>query len=100
MEKHIKNYITHFDIIIDEYVPCEHCKTKQGFDFHHIINRMKARPELDEVENIILLCTKCHELAHKSKLSRGLLYTIHREKLLSKGAYNKELFDKFVREAI
>jgi len=59
--------------ILDEhgYIFCEKCKINNSFSFavHHIIFRSEApkHKELHNEKNLIILCDKCHSLAHGKK---------------------------------
>ena len=82
MKKHVKIYLKHFGYItgfyncnMDEFVPCEHCGNK-AVDIHHIIYLSQGGK--DEIENLMALCRKCHDMAHNSELSQSDLLIMHR----------------------
>ena len=84
MQKYVKNYLTHFDLGEQDICQCEACGKQgrldgDGFDIHHIHGRIS-----DEVNNLILLCRKCHERAHGGihPLSKGEFQYIHNKFLL------------------
>jgi hypothetical protein len=56
------------------YLFCEHCKATNTcqFETHHIIYRSEKpnHKHLHDKRNLILLCIKCHNDYHKSKLMR------------------------------
>jgi len=87
MQKHVKNYLKHFDIGEQDTVLCEVCGKAGridhgGFDLHHIVFRSHGGG--DNVENIICLCLKCHRASHgleKTYLHKDVLQTIHNLKL-------------------
>lgn len=84
MQKHIQNYLKHFDIGEQDVWMCEAC-TRQfhinnGLEIHHIIFR--SHGGTDDVKNCICLCVKCHTKAHNEKLSKGELQYIHNNFLL------------------
>ena len=35
MKKHVKVYITYFNYVIDDHIPCECCKAR-AVDIHHL----------------------------------------------------------------
>lgn len=44
---------------------CEICGGRRGLQIHHsLYHRMKGKPELDEEENLELVCSVCHEYAN------------------------------------
>jgi len=111
MERHTKNYTSHFEIGSQDYFTSEMpiivagmpelISGAAGFEIHHIINRMKARPELDQVENLICLTTEQHADAHKKKYSRIQLFKIHKEFLIKYGKpYDEEFLQQLMNEAI
>ena len=61
MQLHIKNYMEHYDLVPDSYIPCSKCN-KPAVDIHHIV--FKSQGGSDEIENLIPLCRKCHDIAH------------------------------------
>jgi 5-methylcytosine-specific restriction endonuclease McrA len=87
MQKHTANYFKYFSIGMEDTIFCEVCGMggrvdRGGFDLHHIVPRSQGGG--DEVENIILLCRKCHNAAHgleKTYLHKDVLKAIHNEKL-------------------
>ena len=87
MKAHVRNYFKHFDIGMEDVVYCENCGKagrvdKGGFDLHHILPRSHGGG--DEVDNIILLCRRCHNAAHgleKTYLHKDVLQHIHNKNL-------------------
>ena len=52
------------------YNYCEYCKKSAVYQFHvhHLVHRSKCnRKEVHKIENLILLCDKCHTLLHNNK---------------------------------
>ena len=45
---------------------CALCKRK-GTQIHHIIYRSEDQSKIDDIDNLILLCTECHNTVHESK---------------------------------
>lgn len=68
-----------------DFIPCEHCG-KRAVDIHHIIYR--SHGGTDEVENLIALCRKCHDMAHDNELTQGDLKLLHARRM---GATTKEM---------
>ena len=84
MQKHVKLYMKYYDYGEQDFVPCEHCG-KKAVDIHHIIYRSQGGK--DEIDNLIALCRKCHDMAHNEELTKGDLMLLHRRK----GASTKEM---------
>ena len=83
MKSHVRNYFKHFGIGEQDVICCEVCgksgrADSSGFDLHHIIARSHGGG--DSVDNIILLCRRCHNAAHgleKTYLHKDVLSEIH-----------------------
>ena len=96
MKKHTRIYLKHFkyitgfyDATFDCFVPCEHCG-KKAADIHHIIYRSQGGK--DEIENLIALCRKCHDMAHNNELTKGDLMLLHRRRMgATTGVMGKKL---------
>jgi 5-methylcytosine-specific restriction endonuclease McrA len=78
MKTHIRIYLNYFDLGEQDEILCEGCMrggrvNGEGLDLHHIWGRGKGK---DVVQNLMLLCRKCHEKAH-STLSKSELQLIH-----------------------
>ena len=65
MQKHTKNYLKHHDYCKEDIILCEVCGT-QAVDIHHKIHRSQGGS--DEVENLVALCRKDHEAAHRGEI--------------------------------
>ena len=83
MLKHIKVYLTYYDIGEQDVISCENCPhsgriDRGGFDIHHINGRGKGK---DVIENLMCLCRKCHDKANTNELSRKELQEIHNRHL-------------------
>lgn len=83
MQLHTKIYFDHYGIGYypdgsHDFIACEVCKNK-AIDVHHIYGRGGDDP--NRIENLIALCRKCHEMAHKEELTKGDLHVIHNSKL-------------------
>jgi len=79
MQKHVSNYLRHFDIGETDTWYCEGCMREfpinNGLQIHHIIYRSHGGG--DEVENCISLCVNHHDQAHSCKISQSELKLIH-----------------------
>lgn len=64
MKSHVKNYINHRDIGMDDIFMCEYCRKEKAVDIHHLSYRSHGGNDLPD--NLIALCRKCH-LAHHTK---------------------------------
>lgn len=78
MKSHTQIYLSYFDLGLQDIITCEGCLRPgrvdgEGFDLHHIWGRGKGK---DVIQNLMLLCRKCHEKAH-STLSKSELQLIH-----------------------
>ena len=90
MQKHCKNYMKYFGYGEQDKILCEHCG-RVACDLHHIVYR--SHGGTDEVENIIALCRKCHEMAHNSELTQGDLKLLHARKMgATTGVMGKNLW--------
>ena len=69
MKRHVKNYLKAlgYSIADRDTILCERCG-KTPCVIHHIV--YKSQGGSDEYKNLIALCTGCHELAHKKKISK------------------------------
>lgn len=45
---------------------CRVCNTKKSLQYHHL--KFRSQGGEDTVENLLLLCFKCHEEVHKRRL--------------------------------
>ena len=96
MKKHVKVYLKYFRYIsgfvnpvMTEFVPCEQCG-KKSVDIHHII--FKSQGGTDEIENLIALCRKCHNMAHDNELTKSDLNMLHRRRMVATtGVMGKKL---------
>ncbi len=61
MEPHKKIYLNYFSLREGDWAPCEKCQMRLGHDVHHITGRGDGK---DVIENLMLLCRKCHALFH------------------------------------
>jgi DNA mismatch repair protein MutS len=59
---------------------CHVCKSKKDLHTHHIKHQkdfVKAtqRKEMNDIDNLVSLCTKCHEMVHKDEINLRLIDT-------------------------
>ena len=74
MKKHTKIYLEYFNIGEQDYIPSE-LSGSPAQDVHHI--RYRSQLGKDNIENLIALTRKEHELAHSGKLKRDYLQEKH-----------------------
>ena len=84
MKKHIKIYFDYYDYTEADIIQCEVCYNR-GFytiatDIHHIQPKgMGGTSGKDIIENLIALCRKCHEDAHKAIYTKEFLFDLNVE---------------------
>ena len=84
MKLHTKLYITYFDYIMDDFIPCEMCN-QRAVDIHHIEPRGSGGSKTkDFIENLMALCRSCHIKAENSKEFNKLCKIEHLRKLIKK----------------
>ena len=79
MQKHTKIFMKYYNLGEQDIIMCEACGKQgridgSGFDLHHINGRGKGK---DVIENLILLCRRCHNKAHELTLTKEELQLIH-----------------------
>ncbi len=83
MKPHVKNYLKHFDLGMDDVWYCEVCRRghniNNNLDLHHIVYRSHGGS--DEVQNIICVCRHCHDLIHNGDISKKDIQLIHNRNL-------------------
>lgn len=57
---------------------CEYCQERYTLDVHHIIHRSEGGS--NEQTNLIVLCAKCHRMAHGGGISKGKLFAISKNR--------------------
>jgi len=89
MQRHTKIYLEYLGYGEQDFIPCEHCG-KKAVDIHHIIYR--SHGGADNIENLIALCRKCHDMAHNNELTKGDLMMLHRRRMgATTGVMGKKL---------
>jgi len=71
MQKYIKNYCKYHNICEQDVILCEVCG-RIAVDIHHI--KYRSQGGSDDVDNLIALCRKCHDLAHAKEITEEELY--------------------------
>jgi 5-methylcytosine-specific restriction endonuclease McrA len=75
MKPYVKLYLDHYGLH-GEFISCVVCG-QESVDIHHIEPKgMGGRKGMDRIDNLIALCRKCHEDAHKSILSKDYLRSL------------------------
>jgi len=46
---------------------CRLCGSYNGIQLHHIIYRSESKERINDPNNCIMLCYKCHEMVHSNK---------------------------------
>jgi 5-methylcytosine-specific restriction endonuclease McrA len=65
MRKHVRTYLKHHNIGIEDLWYCENCGTQEhiyNLDIHHIVHR--SQMGTDEPENLMCVCRRCHSGHH------------------------------------
>lgn len=82
MKKHTQVYLKHFNLGETDYMYCEACGT-HAVDVHHLNRRgMGGSKTKDNVENLMGLCRKHHDLAEASPKANEKFKTMHATFLL------------------
>jgi len=74
LKKHVKVYLDYFGYGEQDFIPCEICG-KRANDIHHV--KYKSRGGQDVIGNLIALCRRCHNLAHREFIKEDKLREIH-----------------------
>lgn len=59
--------ITYEDVMKRDEGKCRLCGCTQNLQLHHIIYRSEDKSKINDVNNCIMLCLKCHKLVHTNK---------------------------------
>ncbi len=94
MKIHVKIYYLYFSLDESDFILCECCKKNQAVDIHHIhAKKMGGHKtftfndevyDINDIINLIALCRACHDDAHASILSKGMLMLEHRYRMAGK----------------
>lgn len=90
MKKYIKIYLEYFNIGEQDYIPSE-LSGSPAQDIHHIHYRSQLGK--DNIENLIALTRKEHELAHSKKLSEEYLIKKHNQFMKIFNKLNKKYYE-------
>ena len=70
MKDYKKLFSRYWGISADDVPLCWGCNQAVGVDIHHLILKAMGgvkNNRLNRIDNLFLLCRKCHEMAHKNK---------------------------------
>lgn len=59
MKPYTQVYLNHFGYSTADFIPCEICDSR-AVDIHHIEARSKRKDLLNDINNLMALCRKCH----------------------------------------
>lgn len=83
-QKHIRVYRKFFSIGDQDICLCERCNSNQGGEIHHIHSRglkgfiyEDVYYDINDILNLVYLCRRCHEKAHRYEIEKDQLFTIH-----------------------
>jgi hypothetical protein len=80
LKKHTKIYFDYFGYDVTSFVPCEICE-KKAVDINHIKPRgMGGSKKMDNIENLMAVCRKCHIEYADKKQYIDFLTQIHKDK--------------------
>jgi hypothetical protein len=67
MKKYVKKYIEFWGYGEQDFIPCIVCGERSA-DVHHLEPKgMGGSKEKDNIENLVALCRRCHDLCHNDK---------------------------------
>jgi L-lactate utilization protein LutC len=83
--------------LMKRYKRCKICHSKEDLQFHHLI------PELNEKDNFVRVCAKCHKRIHEtieSQIKNAIQNAIENHKrqtnVIKPGSYKEQIiFNKF-----
>lgn len=84
MKSYTKIYLNYFSFGIDDYIPCEICNSK-CVDVHHIHARSQRKDLLNNINNLMGLCRKCHEKYGDKKQWLEFLQSKHNQFMKNHG---------------
>lgn len=58
---------TYLNVTMRDNFTCQICGARANVQLHHIIYKSEDRNKINEPNNLICLCYKCHELVHSNK---------------------------------
>ena len=76
LKSYTKVYLNYFNYCIDDTIPCEICQNK-AVDIHHIETRSRCKDLLNDINNLMALCRKCHIEYGDKKQHKEFLKTVH-----------------------
>jgi 5-methylcytosine-specific restriction endonuclease McrA len=79
MKKHTKIYLAYFGYDTSDFIPCEVCGD-QAVDIHHIECRgMGGTKEVENIDNLMAVCRKCHEKFGDKTRYKEFLKEVHND---------------------
>lgn len=82
MKKHTKIYFKYFGYDVSDFIACEICGS-EAVDIHHIDCRGMGGTEKDDIENLMAVCRRCHELKGDKKQYMNELIEIHKRNMFN-----------------
>ena len=70
MKDYKKLFSKYWSVSPDDTLLCWYCNQSVAVDIHHIESKKMggvSKNRLNRIDNLFLLCRKCHEMAHKNK---------------------------------
>ena len=77
-KKHTKIFMKHHGYGEQDNVPCAVCGCN-AVDIHHIEPKGMGGRDMNDIDNLIALCRRCHEMAHTHVLTKHYLKSINNE---------------------
>jgi 5-methylcytosine-specific restriction endonuclease McrA len=82
LKKHTKIYFKYFGYDVSDFIACEICGS-EAVDIHHIDCRGMGGTEKDDIENLMAVCRRCHELKGDKKQYMNELIEIHKRNMFN-----------------
>jgi len=99
MKHYVKVYLDYFGLDeSDSFIPCEICGAI-GIDIRHIRARGMGGtkdPKINRIENLMMLCRRCHLEYGDKKEHREFLETTHRKQLLKDSSKCKTEIERYL----
>lgn len=73
-----------FDYGEQDFIPCEICSSKST-EIHHVHARSKRKDLLNDINNLMAVCRKCHEKYGDKKQWLEFLQNIHNKFMKNHG---------------
>lgn len=59
--------ITYYQVYTRDKGTCQLCGYTQNLHLHHVVYRSEDRSRINDKNNCIMLCLKCHQMVHQNK---------------------------------